>query len=363
MRKVVLSGYYGFNNLGDEAVLASILNNIRGELGKLDITVLSANPTETEAVFGVRAVKRTAPLRVFKALWGCDVLISGGGSLLQDVTGRLSIFYYLSLMVMGKIMGKKVMVYSQGIGPIRMPLNRWATKVTLDMADAITVREPHSKSDLIAMGLKSERIIITADPVISLEPSENKEIRQWMHDMPGYRQGCPSVGLAFRGKDMAFGAAEKLVEVIHCLTKEMEINFFLIPYYYEQDKMVLDHLELLAKGLVLPVRRHLSVGEMLSLTSELDVLVGTRLHSLIVSAVCGTPMIAVSYDPKIEYFMSTIKKEVFADVRVFQSEGLACEIKACLSKGKALASDVDQEVKNLRKILHRNEDALKQLLQ
>lgn len=363
MKKIVLSGYYGFNNLGDEAVLESILNNIRHSLGELHITVLSANPAETARLHDVQAVKRTAPWPVLKALWQCDVLISGGGSLLQDVTSHLSIFYYLSLILAGKLMGKRVMVYSQGIGPIRKPLNRLVTRHILSRVDAITVREPNSRDDLARIGLDPGRIVITADPVISLSPGNDAMLTAWLRDCPGYVDGAPLVGLAFRGQDMAFGAVEKLVQVIRSLRAQRDVNILLIPYYREQDAMVLDSLENLAEGLVIPIRRSLRVHEMLALTAQLDLLVGTRLHSLIVSAVCGTPMIAVSYDPKIEYFMRTIGRTVFSDVRSFEPALLLSEMLHTLEGGRAQMEPVRRDVERLRDTLHQNEAALRQLLQ
>lgn len=362
MKKIVLSGYYGFDNLGDEAVLESILNNMRLALGELHITVLSANPAATEKLYGVHAIRRASPWGILKALWGCDVLVSGGGSLLQDVTGRLSIFYYLALIALGKLLGKKVMIYSQGIGPIRKPFNRFMTKHILSRVDAITVREPNSRADLIGIGIDPHRIVITADPVISLSPQEDPSLTAWLAEAPGYIPGAPLIGLAFRGQDMAFGAAEKLIQVIRRLREEQHANILLIPYYSVQDSSVLDHLEKLAEGLVIPVRRPLRVSEMLSLTAQLDVLVGTRLHSLIVSAICGTPMIAVSYDPKIEYFMETIDRGIFADVRSFDPELLLQEILGTLNDGKAPMQKVRANVGRLRDNLHQNEAVLKQLL-
>lgn len=362
MKKIVISGYYGFDNLGDEAVLESVLNNIRGSMGELHITVLSANPAATEKLYGVHAVKRISPVKVLKALWNCDLLISGGGSLLQDVTGRLSIFYYLSLIAMGKLMGKKVMIYSQGIGPIRKPFNRFMTRHILGWVDAITVREPNSRSDLIEMGIEPEHVTITADPVISLSPQEDPLLMEWLRHTPGYIDNAPLIGFAFRGQDMAFGAAEKLTKVIRSLRETLHANVLLIPYYSEQDGMVLDSLERLAEGLVIPVRKRLSVKEMLSLTAQLDVLVGTRLHSLIVSAVCGTPMVAVSYDPKIEYFMGTIHRAAFGDVRTFEPETLLAQIMETLNAGKEPMKAVSNDIALLRGNLHQNEAVLKQLL-
>jgi glycosyltransferase involved in cell wall biosynthesis len=90
---VVMSGYYGFGNAGDEAILQSIHQNISGTGGDISITVLSNDPEDTKNRYGYNAVNRFKLLSVFKALRNCDALVSGGGSLLQDHTSTRSRFY------------------------------------------------------------------------------------------------------------------------------------------------------------------------------------------------------------------------------------------------------------------------------
>ena len=100
----MLSGYYGFGNAGDEAVLSGILSSLSEALDG-DITVLSSNPAYTLEHHNVSAVHRYKQL--LPAVAGCDLLISGGGSLLQDATSKRSIYYYLAVLRLAQIMGKK----------------------------------------------------------------------------------------------------------------------------------------------------------------------------------------------------------------------------------------------------------------
>ena len=93
--KVLLSGYYGFDNAGDEAVLYAIVQTLRAAAPDIEITVLSNQPDKTAAQLGVHAVNRWGKTALLKAVKNCDVLISGGGSLLQDVTSKNGILYYL----------------------------------------------------------------------------------------------------------------------------------------------------------------------------------------------------------------------------------------------------------------------------
>ena len=117
-RRIVVSGYYGSKNAGDEAMLAAMLE-VLGDLDpKLHITVISASPADTSARHGVESVSWLSLPSIIKALWRADLLISGGGSLLQNVTSRRSLYYYLAIIFLAVIMRKKVMLYAQGIGPI-----------------------------------------------------------------------------------------------------------------------------------------------------------------------------------------------------------------------------------------------------
>ena len=96
--RVVLSGYFGFDNVGDEAILFSIIRALRKLEPSVDITVLSNNPAETAATYGVETVNRWNIGEVRAALKSADGLISGGGSLMQDATSWKSIPYYSAVI-------------------------------------------------------------------------------------------------------------------------------------------------------------------------------------------------------------------------------------------------------------------------
>ena len=98
MYKILISGYYGFNNIGDEAVLRTVVENLRAGFDDIDLTILSQNPADTEEKHHVHAVPRMKFGKIVRAVRNCDMLISGGGSLLQDVTSRFSILYYLFII-------------------------------------------------------------------------------------------------------------------------------------------------------------------------------------------------------------------------------------------------------------------------
>ena len=98
MYNILISGYYGFNNIGDESILRTVIDNLREKLPQVDITVLSQSPAQTAEKYGVKAAARMNPWAILRSVRRCDMLLSGGGSLLQDATSGRSILYYLFIL-------------------------------------------------------------------------------------------------------------------------------------------------------------------------------------------------------------------------------------------------------------------------
>ena len=147
--RIVLSGYYGFDNVGDEAILFAIIQSLKEYHPGVNLTVLSNNPEKTAASYKVNAVNRWNINEVRKALKESDCLISGGGSLLQDETGMKSISYYSGVMKIAQFLKKPVFIYAQGMGPVKSKINRQIMKHVLQRSEMITVRDKHSKSCLL----------------------------------------------------------------------------------------------------------------------------------------------------------------------------------------------------------------------
>ena len=157
MVNILISGYYGFDNIGDESILRTLVSSLREHIPDCSLTVLSHNPASTREKYGVEAVDRMSPMAILRAVKKCDMLISGGGSLLQDVTSSKSLHYYLSIIRCAEFFHKKVFIYSQGIGPIDRPGNRRAAAAALKRADGIVVRDERSAALLEEIGIARDR--------------------------------------------------------------------------------------------------------------------------------------------------------------------------------------------------------------
>lgn len=309
--KIVISGYYGFHNAGDEAMLLAILSSLRRDIADVEITVISGDPKLTSVRYAVNSVHRFAIFRIFLALMKCDLLISGGGSLLQDVTSIRSLLYYLSILFMGKLCGKKVMLYAQGIGPITRSWLKSLTKWILQKVDVISVRDKESQQYLQDMGIYANKIHVTADAVFMLGRTSLDDgkilLSRYNMDTDG---GVIAVAVRSWHNDMFMGA---LVDALDNLADHGK-KILLIPFQYPSDMYVTKKLQKALRHDAKVINKECSTDELLSIIGNVQMLIAMRLHALIFAAVMGIPFVALDYDPKVNGFVKLVNGSSAGDI-------------------------------------------------
>ncbi|MCL1982058.1 MAG: polysaccharide pyruvyl transferase CsaB [Clostridiales bacterium] len=364
MYKILISGYYGFNNIGDESILKAVVDNLRERLEGIEVTVLSQSPASTTEKYGVRSANRKSVRAIISETKRCDLLISGGGSLLQDVTSRRSIVYYLAIMRLARFMGKKVMIYSQGIGPINSEKNRKLTAKVLQKVDGIVVRDDSSKKLLTEIGIDPGSITVTADPVLRVKPVSKSKGRQILEG-EGFSKssGKPTVGFAIRERNRDEAFINELCISMERLIEEQNAQIVLIPFHYSEDMPFIEEIEKRLGGRVFTVKHKYLTEEMLSIIGNMDVLVGVRLHALIHAAIMDVSMIAVSYDPKINSFMHSVGMKAMCSIYDFTSEFFMEEFSKVTKSGEKTRETVQLRIKELIKKLESNEEIIKKLME
>ncbi len=153
-KKVLISGYIGFKNFGDDVMLQTLVHHLK-EKG-CQITALSSDVNSTKENFGINALYYKSPSAILKGILTTDILISGGGNLIQNETSTLSLLYYLFIIFLSKLFFKKVIIFSQGIGPVRGRFFKWLSAAILRKADIITVRDIYSQRILSKRKINSK---------------------------------------------------------------------------------------------------------------------------------------------------------------------------------------------------------------
>ena len=321
MVNILISGYYGFDNIGDESILRTLVSSLREHIPDCSLTVLSHNPTSTREKYGVEAVDRMSPVAILRAVKKCDMLISGGGSLLQDVTSSKSLHYYLSIIRCAEFFHKKVFIYSQGIGPIDRPGNRRAAAAALKRADGIVVRDERSAALLEEIGIARDKVVITADPVIRMKKPDGDVGAEILRKAGVSLDGRLTVGWAIRERDTDSRFVKELLRSIQMMKDKYNAQSVLIPFHYEEDGEVCRHIaaQLPDDTAVCLNEKYLS-EDMLSIIGNMDLLVGVRLHSLIYAAIMGVPLIGISYDPKCTAFLNSVGLDKLSTKENFTAE-------------------------------------------
>lgn len=326
MREIVLSGYYGFANAGDEAMLAAMIEAFTDIDPSIRITVISGNPEDTKKRHGVNAVYRLNYPEITRVLSRSDLLISGGGSLLQDVTSDRSLYYYLSIVMLAKKLNKPVMLYAQGIGPVRGTLAKHAMRVIGNMVDLITVRDEGSRLELASLGVTKPPVYVTADPVLAMHPVD-AEIGRAILRRYGAEGASPLIGFSVREwkdwkhyKQVMAAAADQLAA-------EYGARIVFIPMQWPDDFEAARSIACRMKREATVLPDEYTTSELLSLVGNLDILIGIRLHALIFAAVMQVPMLGISYDPKIDRFLETMGERHVGTLQSISTETLVNRVK------------------------------------
>ena len=361
--RVVISGYYGFRNSGDEAVLKSILTALEAEAAAAGIAirpvVLSADPAWTSAMYGVESAHRMQPGELLKAIRGCDGLISGGGSLLQDATGAGSIPYYTGIVKLAQWLGKPTFVYAQGIGPVNRGWMGPLIRSAMTRSVYVSVRDEGSAALLRRLGVKG-RIDVVPDPVMGLPlpaadaaeagagsgaGSATAGVTPGAHAAAGAggRGGVPVLGVALRRWRSDGADLGRAAEALAALAKRRAVRLRFLPFHTPDDaeasSAVMERLGALGVGA--GTMELAQPGDdpqrMLLEVSRCDAMFGMRLHALIYAANREVPMLGLSYDPKIDSFLQRLGLEPVGSTEALDARAFADAAEKLLAEGGAAA--------------------------
>lgn len=305
---VMISGYYGFDNSGDDSILKAIVSSLKELKPDINILALSNNPVQTKSVYGVDSIHRFDFIKIFKKLKYTSLLISGGGSLIQDVTSDKSLAYYLSIIKLALVRHTKVMLYSNGIGPIQNKHNFRKVKRILDKVDLITLREQSSKDELDKLGVSNPNIIVTADPAFTLKPTNAETVNKILRKM-GLRTDDKYICISVRPwKNLGKEFEDAVVNAADYVKSKYNLECVIIPMQCPKDTEISKRIAIKSKsGVIAP--ENLTPSEILGLTERAQFIIGMRLHTLIYAAATHTPIIGLIYDPKITAVMSELKQK------------------------------------------------------
>ena len=280
----VICGAYGMGNAGDDAVLAAILTSLRRIERDIPVTVIARDPAAVTEKYAVRAVHPLDILRWRGAMQRAKLFISGGGSLLQDVTSRRSLQFYLLTIRTAKECGCAVQLYGCGVGPLLRDGSRRRTAEVLNAcADVITLRDGESEKLLRDIGVTVPPVTVTADPALGLPPVRGERERAAgfvLRDWEGFGEAVPALAACAGYVRDTY----RLEPVLLCLAPEDHAAARTVSGLLEREGV--------SAAVSLDSRR----------LSRMSLVISMRLHGLVFALRDGIPAAGVSYDPKVSAF-------------------------------------------------------------
>jgi polysaccharide pyruvyl transferase CsaB len=308
--RVGITGSYGGLNLGDEAILQSIITQLRKDVPKVEITVFSRDAEDTKRRHGVERsvpVRKLSRAEVLPEVERLDLLILGGGGILYDADART----YLREVSLAREKRVPVMVYAIGAGPLNHAAAQAAVRDNLADAVVVTVREKSAHHVLEEAGLHRD-VVVTADPALLLKPEALPRGVLKHEGLEGRRR---LIGMSVREPGVA---APDLDEKVYHALLANAADFIVDRYdadvvFVPMERSVLDTQHshaVIAKMLraqrATVLKGEYTSGQVLSWMGKFDFALGMRLHFLMFAAIQGTPFVALPYAGKVSGFLEAL---------------------------------------------------------
>lgn len=315
--RLLLSAFIGSHNLGDEAIAEIVINKLEAT-PDVELTVLSVNPEKTRKLSQNKITQiRSAGLGEFvRLLRHNDALVLGGGGIIQDESSIINmIYYYLQMLVAKRLFRKPIFWIFVGVGPIKTSLSHLMLRDMGRMATHALVRDKESATLLMSHGFGSDQVTTSYDIVFNYPVPATSSARY-----PGeYILFCPRdwffvatitptrFALKRARKDpksrLQVYRLHLLQLVVKCLQDNPELTIVGVAFFYSQDLNLLqwiqDNLSTEYADRYIVETKELTTREFIVLAKKSAAVLGVRLHSLILGAVAGRPLVPLVYSAKV----------------------------------------------------------------
>lgn len=345
---IVILGYYGFRNSGDDAILKSFIDHLQANHKGLSTVVMSNDPAETRRVYRVQSVHRFNLFIIPALLAGTRVFIAGGGTLIQDDTSSRSLWYYLYMLHLAVKKGAHAVLLANGLGPLTRKKNRKVASRILNRLEAITLRDPNAFEELKSLEVTKPVTRVTADPALALKPCGPQKGADILKEA-----GVPTTEKLFALCLRRWKKVKHSEKILAAYADKIVSDFKAVPVFFAMQhpedvryaKRVLMNMK--HKGYILTERY--TVDETLSILGNVSMVIGMRLHSLIYALNLGIPMVGLAYQPKIDYFMQSIQQPFVPWNDKFSMEDLLCKTHEVWAN----ANEISLELANMKPLLEK----------
>lgn len=297
---VLLCGYYGFCNMGDDVLLMRAIERARKKYPALPITALTAFPWHCHRKFGLRCMPRGSLVCIFREIERAQVVVFGGGTLLQNATSRRSLWYYLFILRLAEKRGKRVELWGNGVEKIKGNFSRRATAKALSECAFLGLRDRESVREVYALMAKNKKVprnVFLEGDLAACALPEHIARDKYMLSRLGLTERERFAVVALRGGEKR-ESLQELYEFLKTLDVDGIRLVFVVMYPAEDLKETLKMCTRLGGSMAYP----LGASDVQALMRRCTLVCGMRYHALVFAHAVGTPFIGFGEGEKIRRF-------------------------------------------------------------
>jgi polysaccharide pyruvyl transferase WcaK-like protein len=379
MKRIILAGYIGFGNCGDEAMLAGAIRWIRAHEPDSEICVLSHHPEETAAAHGVRSlpalpfgrllpvrtILRPARWKTLAALRRTDLVVwIAGSGIFSDARG-CTIREFWPLFSLLRRLARRFIFLSASVGPIEFPESADFIRRIADDADAFGVRDPDSCATLRAIVGDSPKIVPMADMALELAASSAPRLEalwreEGLNPKARHLACCP---IYFFQTAQQFAQAEayqnQFIGAMAAALDELAgdgLTPVLVPFQQGYDHEISQRIASRMSVKPILLRGGYAPEEMIGILGRMQAVIGVRFHSLVLAALARTPLVTIIYDDKSRGFvrdagLEHLSMEYYAwrkEKPPLDQERLVALVRQALREGEAIRRQLGEKVGQMR---------------
>lgn len=324
-RRILLLGGDADANLGDRAILSALCSRLQHLIPGVELVVVSSDPERARRYYGARAVRpgATAVAELLREARRADLTLVGGGGLFQDDDSRLKMPYWGLRVAALRAAGARLVGFSVGAGPLEHPESHVFARLALACLESCSVRDEEARRTLAGLSTRAPELVPdpafmleATDPARALEvlasagvPCDGRPLlgvaaRRWFHVRSGFvphrvawrlgRRRLPGAG----AREILY---DRLAAALDAAACELGAHVLFLPTYtvpHEADDAA---CEAVASRMKAADRSMLVLEDPClyrAVAGRLAVMLGIRMHPLILAAGMGTPVVGLAYNQK-----------------------------------------------------------------
>ena len=383
--RVLIGGYYGHGNLGDETILQVMLEELREAMPNVSPVVASGNPTATRRAHDVEAIGERDIPALIDAASTSSLIIAGGGGLFQDYWGappqafltrrHWGLPYFNAYPALAELHHKPFMLFAVGAGPLETEEGRRQTRLAFERADRATVRDAASLQLLREIGACTGRVEVAADPAFLIDPAPREHGAAWLRSAGLITRPSRLIAVSLRDWDIGVDRDHWMTAVVQALDGLLEdgdTGLVFVPFQIGADDLLTDDIGVAERvRAAMRHKDHAIVGRtpldphlVTSVFAASDVVLAMRAHAAILAAVATTPVVALAYDPKVSALMSDIgMDDLTLPLANLASADLVDRVRLACRERESRRAQIAGHVRRLRDAARRSSQVAVQLVQ